>query len=172
MSAKNVTPTSDAHNKDLVRLISNRLRCMRDWNNTTVTPWIPVELGIGLWQGRRWKSAYDRMTNNQTGDSDGTVTTSTRAMLIHTICEWDNAWYMNLVKTQVQNFIIFGVDALIIWSSKCLLLLSIIRTNNISSVRKFNCGNQPTISMSILQLLETPTVVTSPRSQLLVLQDG
>jgi len=38
--------------------------------------------------------------------------------------------------------------------------------------REVHCGNQPTILISILQLLETPTVVTSPRSQLLVLQDG
>ena len=134
--------------------------------------WIPVELGIGSWRGRRWKSAYNRMTNNQTGNSGGRVTTSTCALLIHTICEWDNAWYMNLVRTQVQNFIIFGVDALIIWLSKYLLQLSIIRANNVSSVQEFNCGNQPTISISILQLLETPTVVTSPRTQLLDLQDG
>jgi len=172
MSAKNATPTLDAHDKDLMRLISNQLRCMRNWNNTTVTPWIPVELGIGSWRGRRLRSAYNQMINNQIEDSDGRVTTSTRAMLIHTACEWDSAQYMNLVKTQVQNFIFFGVDALITWSSKYLLQLSIIRTNIISSVREFNCGNQPTISVSILQLLGTPIVLTSPRSQLPVLQDG
>jgi len=145
---------------------------MRDWNNTTVAPWIPVELGNGSWRGRRKKSTHNRIINNQTGNSDGRVTISTRAMLIRTVCEWDNARYMNLVKTQVQNFIIFGVDALIIWLSKHLLQLSIIRTNTISSVREFNCGNQPTISISILQFLETPTVVSSPRSQILDLQDG
>ena len=78
---------------------------------------------------------------------------------------------MNLVKAQVQNFIVFEVDALTIWSSKCLLQLSIMRAKNASSVREFNCGDQPTISMSVSQLLETPTVVISPRSQLPVLQD-
>jgi len=39
------------------------------------------------------------------------------------------------------------------------------------NTREVNCGNQPTISMSITQLLETPTVVTSPRFQMLVPQD-
>jgi len=48
------------------------------------------------------------------GDSDGRVPTSTRARLIHTVCECDQARYMKQVKMQIQNFIIFGVDALII----------------------------------------------------------
>jgi len=52
-----------------------------------------------------------------------------------------------------------------------LLLLSIMRTNVTLDIREVNSGNQPTISISILQLLETPTVVTSPRSQMLVPQD-
>jgi len=67
----------------------------------TVAPWIPVELGIGSWQGRRWKSVYNRIINNQTGNSADRVTISTHATLIHTDCEWDNARYMNLVETQV-----------------------------------------------------------------------
>jgi len=54
------------------------------------------------------------MTNNQTKNSDGRVTASTRAMSIHTACEWNDVRHMNLVKTQVRNFIVFGVDALII----------------------------------------------------------
>jgi len=55
MSVKNATPTSDAHNKDLVRLISIQLRCMRDWTIGTTVPWIPVEFRIGSWRGRRWR---------------------------------------------------------------------------------------------------------------------
>jgi len=61
--AKNTTPTLDAHNKDLMRLILNRLRCMRDWINAKVAPWIPVELGHGSWWERRWR--IDVQSNNQ-----------------------------------------------------------------------------------------------------------
>jgi len=56
----------------------------------------------------------NRITNNKIGNSDGRVSTSTGAISIHTICECDEARYMNPVKPQVRNFIIFGVDALII----------------------------------------------------------
>jgi len=51
------------------------------------------------------------------------------------------------------------------------LLLSITLANVTLSVREANCGDQPTILMSILQLLDTPTVVASPRSQMPVPQD-
>jgi len=54
-SAKNTTPTLNAHDKDLIRLIPNQLGCMRDWIIVTVALWIPVELGTGLWQGRWWR---------------------------------------------------------------------------------------------------------------------
>jgi len=54
------------------------------------------------------------MTNNQIRNSDDRVAVSTHAVLIHTDCEWDNARHMNLVETQVQNFIIFEIDALMI----------------------------------------------------------
>jgi len=60
------------------------------------------------------ESMYNRITNNKIGNSDGRVSTSTGAILIHTICECDGARYMNPVKPQVQNFIIFGVDVLIL----------------------------------------------------------
>jgi len=56
------------------------------------------------------ESTYNRITNNKTGNSDGRVSTSTDAILIHAICECNKARYMNPVKPQVQNFIIFGVD--------------------------------------------------------------
>jgi len=52
-----------------------------------------------------------------------------------------------------------------------LLLPSLNYLRGRQNTQEVNCGNQPTILISIFQLLETPTVVTSPRSQLLVPQD-
>jgi len=57
---------------------------------------------------------HNRMTNNQTGNSDGRVPTSTDAMSIHTVCECDNARHMNPVQQQAQNFIVLEADALMI----------------------------------------------------------
>jgi len=83
-------------------------------------------------------------------DSDDRASASARAELIHTICECNQAQYKKSVDQQIQNFIIFGVDALIIWLSKYLLLLSIIGTRMVLNNQDFNCGVQPTISTSTL----------------------
>ena len=83
-------------------------------------------------------------------DSDDRVSASAWARLIHTACECNQARHMKSVDPQIQNFIIFGVDALIIWLSKHLVLLSIMRTRIALNIQEVNCGNQPTISISTL----------------------
>jgi len=87
MSAKNTTPTFDAHNKDLMRLIPNQLRRMRDWIITAVAPWIPVELGIGSWRGRRWR--INVQSNNQQLDQ---------------WFRWQGSYMNNLTDTEAEAF--------------------------------------------------------------------
>jgi len=49
------------------------------------------------------ESTHDRMTNNQTANSDGRVTASADAMSIHTVCECDNARHMNPVPNKYKT---------------------------------------------------------------------
>ena len=76
------------------------------------------------------------------------MTTSNDAISIHTICECDNARHMNPVSNKYKTSFSLEVDALIIWLSKYLLLLSIIRTITLSIIRESNCGNQPILKFA------------------------
>jgi len=142
VSAKNTT-RQWMHTKRIWHdWFGNWLGCMRDWIVDAAALWVPVGYKIGLWWKRRWRLGV-QLNNQQLDGWFRRVSDGARARLIHTICECNQARYTELVNLQMQNFIIFGVDALIIWLSKHLLLLSIMRTRIALNVWEVNCGNSP-----------------------------